>query len=127
MGDILLKDYQDAFGHAILDYHKGTRNFEIVERDDGYIDSAPVETYFSKYKDWPKIYKEAMGYVNRKVLDIGCGAGRHLIYLQEKRINGTGIDISPLAVKVCKMRGIKNVKNIPITKVSLVLVSLILF
>ncbi len=43
-------------------------------------------------------------------MDIGCGAGRHTLYLQHKGFDVLGIDISPLAVKVCKLRGVKQAK-----------------
>jgi SAM-dependent methyltransferase len=41
------------------------------------------------------------------VLDIGCGAGRHSLHLQEKGFDVLGIDVSPLAIKVCRLRGVK--------------------
>jgi len=63
--------------------------------------------YFSTFEEWWLIEKKAMEFVKGKVLDIGCGAGRHSIYLQEKGFDVTGIDISPLAVKVCRLRGLK--------------------
>jgi SAM-dependent methyltransferase len=45
--------------------------------------------------------------VQGKVLDIGCGAGRHSLYLQKKGFDVLGIDISPLVIKVCQLRGLK--------------------
>ena len=44
-----------------------------------------------------------------RILDVGCGPGNYIPYLKKK---GTvlGIDISPEVIKVCKERGIKNVK-----------------
>jgi SAM-dependent methyltransferase len=48
------------------------------------------------------------------VLDIGCGAGRHSLYLQKKGLDVLGIDKSPLAVKVCRLRGVKKAKVMPI-------------
>ena len=52
-------------------------------------------------------------------MDIGCGVGRHAIYLQEKGFDVIGIDNSPLAVEVSKLRGLKNIKLIPIEKIPL--------
>ena len=52
-----------------------------------------------------------------RILDIGCGAGRHSLYLQQKGFDVTGIDISPGAVKVCKFRGLKKVFVRPIAGV----------
>lgn len=58
-----------------------------------------------------------MRYVKGKVLDVGCGAGRHSLYLQKKGFDVLGIDISPLAIKVCKMRGLRKTKVLSITEV----------
>ncbi|KYH39909.1 MAG: ubiquione/menaquione biosynthesis methyltransferase-like protein [Candidatus Bathyarchaeota archaeon B26-2] len=89
-------------------YYNGERSFEIIERDDGYIDIGPeTSVYFSSYEDWSPHEKKAMEFVKGRVLDVGCGAGRHSLYLQEKGFNVLGIDISPLAIKVCKLRGLR--------------------
>lgn len=76
------------------------------------------KVYFSEYKDWPPHHKEAMKYAKGRVLDIGCGAGRHALYLQKKSFNDLGIDNSPLAIKVCKLRGLRKAKVMPITQVN---------
>jgi len=92
-------------------YYNGQRVFEIDERDDGYIEaSTSPKMYFSDYEDWPHHEKKAIEYVKGRVLDIGCGAGRHSLYLQKKGLDVLGIDNSPLAIKVCKLRGLKKAK-----------------
>lgn len=99
---------EDAYGQEMWAYYNGERSFEIVERDDGYIDIGPeTSVYFSSYEDWSPHEKKAMEFVKGRALDIGCGAGRHSLYLQEKGFNVLGIDISPLAIKVCKLRGLR--------------------
>jgi len=114
-----MKDYQDAHGHAMYDYLKGKRFSEIVERDDGYFEvSNGPGVYFSSYKTWPVHQKKALRYVKARVLDIGCGAGRHSLYLQKKGFEVLGTDLSPLAIKVCKSRGLKKAKVLPITRLS---------
>jgi cyclopropane fatty-acyl-phospholipid synthase-like methyltransferase len=46
-----------------------------------------------------------------KVLDVGCGAGSHSLYLQnEKKLNVTAIDISKNAIEACQLRGVENTK-----------------
>jgi len=115
----MLKDCQDAHGHEIYDYLNGKGGYEIIERDDGYIDSSGgAKDYFAEYKDWPPHQKKAIRYARGRVLDIGCGAGRCLLYIQQKGLDVMGIDISQLAVKVCKKRGIQNVRVLSITQVS---------
>lgn len=118
----MMKDHQDAFGHEIYDYFKGGQRagsvIEIVERDDGYIVAhGDAGIYFSDYKNWPLHYKKAMRYVRGRVLDIGCGAGRHVLYLQEKGHSVVGIDNSPLAIKVCKERGLKDARVVSISQI----------
>jgi SAM-dependent methyltransferase len=113
-----MRNLQDSHGHAMFDYLKGKGGFEVVERNDGFVTptNAPA-VYFSKYRHWPAHEKKAMRYARGKVLDIGCGAGRHSLYLQEKGLDVLGIDTSPLAIKVCRLRGLKKTKLMSITHV----------
>jgi len=115
----MLKDYEDAYGHEIFDHFMGKTAVEIIEREDGFIDlsSGPV-TYFQTYDEWSQHYKKAMEFVKGRILDIGCGAGRFSLYLQAKGHRVLGIDNSPKAVEVCLLRGLKEVKGIPITRIS---------
>jgi SAM-dependent methyltransferase len=107
----MMKDSQDAYGHQLYDFFKGRKVVEVVERDDGLID--PSETlpkyYLSEYKDWNPREKSAARYVRGRVLDVGSGGGRWSLFLRKKGHDVLGIDISPLAVKVCKERGLRNV------------------
>lgn len=115
----MLRDWQDAYGHEIYDYLKGKGGYEIVERDDGFFDvSSGPEIYFSEYEEWKDHERAAIKRVKGKVLDIGCGAGRHALYLQSKGHEVVGIDISPLAIKVCKERGVKRTEILSITQIS---------
>ena len=108
----LFKDKQDAFGHLLYDYYAGNSNNRvpgILERNDGYItDAGSTAAYFSEYKDWPLIERKALRLARGRVLDIGCGAGRHCLYLQEKGLEVTGIDNSPLSIEVCRQKGVMN-------------------
>ena len=113
-----MKAGKDAFGYAFFDHLKGIKSNIIVEREDGYIDAGSVAAYFTPFKDWSKDLRKAMRYVKGKVLDIGCGAGRHALYLQNKGFDVLGIDVSPLALRVCRQRGLKRAAIMPITKVS---------
>ncbi len=114
-----LRENQDAHGHLMYDFFKGQDVFEIVQRNDGFIQAIPVSTYFGEYRQWPGIEREAMRYVRGRVLDVGCGAGRHSLYLQQKnRFDVLGIDVSPLAVKVSRLRGLKKAKVISFENVS---------
>jgi SAM-dependent methyltransferase len=114
-----VKISQDAYGQQLLaQYHSQTANVEIIERDDRFIDTgSEAGLYFRDYKQWSSLEREVVKLAKGRVLDIGCGAGRHSLYLQEKGFDVTGIDISPGAVKVCKLRGLKKAFTRPITEV----------
>ncbi len=116
----MLKDNQDAFGHGMLDYLNGIRGqHEIAEVDNGYIEtSGGPQVYFTTYKEWPSIERKAVRFARGRILDIGCGAGRHSLYLQGKGLDVVGIDISPLAVEVCKLRGLRDARVASIAQVS---------
>lgn len=109
----------DAYGAELKAYFETKASIEIVERDDGYIDyHSGVASYFSKYNEWSEYEKEAIKYVHGCVIDIGCGAGRVSLYLQENNYNVLGIDNSPGAVEICKKRGVKDVECISITQLN---------
>ena len=110
---------QDAYGHQLLaQYQSRSATAEIIERDDRYINTgSEAGTYFSDYKQWSPPERRALKLAKGRVLDIGCGAGRHSLYLQQKGFDVTGIDISPGAVKVSKLRGLKQAFVRPITDV----------
>lgn len=114
-----MRDDQDAFGHEMFDFHHGADITEIIERDDGFLStSAGPAMYFSSYEEWPAIERRAMDFVAGNVLDIGCGPGRHALYLQEQGFNVLATDISPHAIEVCKLRGIRRAKALSITQIS---------
>jgi SAM-dependent methyltransferase len=99
---------KDAFGQEMLAFYEGRDSFEIIEREDGYVAiSGGSANYLAEHKDWPECQKQGIRFAKGKVLDIGCGAGRVGIYLERKGLEVLGIDNSPLAVKVSKMRGAK--------------------
>ena len=105
----------DAFGHALMDHLNGCAGHELIERSDGYVAvSAGTETYFAEPSDHQRVVVEhAVG----RVLDIGCGAGRHTLYLQERGLEVTGIDVSPLAIEVCRRRGVRDPRLLSIEEV----------
>ena len=89
-----LKPEEDAFGQEMWACYKGEEASEIVERDDGFFNASPKgpRLYFSEYEDWDLIDRKAMEFVKGRVLDIGCGAGRHSLHLQKMGFDVLGIE-----------------------------------
>ncbi len=116
----MLTDIQDAYGHLLSDYHNGQENVEVVEREDGFIDVSRLGpfNYFAEYENWAEHQRLAIAHATGSVLDIGCGAGRHSIYLQEQGLDVLGADNSPLAIQTCQSRGLKNALVTPVTQLS---------
>jgi 2-polyprenyl-3-methyl-5-hydroxy-6-metoxy-1,4-benzoquinol methylase len=113
------KKSQDAFGHKLMDQMAHGGAVEIVERDDGYVDASGGQfDYLAPYKKWPQFERQAIRLAKGKVLDIGCGGGRVLLHIQERGLEAVGIDISPLALELCRRRGAKDVRLLSIRKLS---------
>jgi SAM-dependent methyltransferase len=101
---------KDLFGKAILDYQTGNSPENLItETSITEEDEMDVAYLFRNYAAMPKIEQKALQLAKGKVLDVGCGAGSHSLYLQnEKMLDVTAIDISANAVEACTLRGIKN-------------------
>jgi SAM-dependent methyltransferase len=102
---------KDLFGKAILDYATSNNPEDIVtETSISEADEMSVAYLFRSFDEMPEIEKKALSLVKGKILDIGCGAGSHSLYLTERDFDVTSIDISQNAVEACRKRGVKNVR-----------------
>ncbi len=97
----------DAFGEALLDAMAGSTGTHFIERDDGLLQAMDATTYFTKPDSWPGFEVDALESVSGRVLDIGAGAGRHSVALQERGCEAMALDVSPGAIEVCRMRGVE--------------------
>lgn len=104
----------DVFGNAISAYYHDKDETPILVHSPDFEDDEILVPYlFREFKDMPKLEQFALKKATGKVLDVGCGAGSHSLYLQEDRkLEVTAIDISEGALEICKLRGIKDVRNI---------------
>jgi len=102
-----LRDDQDAYGQILLALLEGRAAQEIMERDDGLVYCGDPRDYFAPYRRWPPVEKRAMRWVRGRILDVGCGAGRVAMHLQERGHDVLAIDESPLAVEVARRRGVE--------------------
>lgn len=100
---------KDLFGQALLDYQNGNYTEDIMTSTSiSDKDELPLPYLFRSFKEMPRLERQALKLCKGHVLDVGCGAGSHSLYLQEKGFNVKAIDISKGAIEVSKLRGVKN-------------------
>ena len=106
---------KDLFGKALLDYQNENYTEDLITSTSiSEEDILPIPYLFRSYPEMPKLEQKALDLAKGNVLDVGCGAGSHSLFLQDKGLDVKAIDISKGAIEVCKLRGIDNseVKNI---------------
>ena len=102
---------KDLFGKAILDYQTLNSPEDLItETSISEADEMSVAYLFRSFAEMPQLEQKALQLAIGKVLDVGCGAGSHALYLQEKGFDVTAIDISANAIKACELRGMKKAK-----------------
>ncbi len=101
----------DAFGQSLLDYLESGRGWHAVERDDGWLGGNDVAAFFAPPAEWPEGEERLLDHATGRVLDIGAGAGRHALALQDAGHVVLANDVSPGAVEVCRRRGIAEVHH----------------
>lgn len=103
----------DAFGAILMACLEAGpepgKVLEIVERDDGYLDSGEPARYFFPYDQWDSLDRWLADKVTGRVLDVGSGAGRAALHFQNEGRDITALDISLLACEVCRRRGVRDV------------------
>ena len=99
----------DAWGTALLD-HLGGREVptpELEVEGAGVVPAMHPEWFFRTFDQWDWWDRELLQAVDTgPVLDLGAGAGRAALFLQERGLEVTALDTSPGAVEVCRLRGV---------------------
>ena len=95
----------DAFGEALRACQDAggapAVAHELIERSDGFLGVTDVARYFPTNDD------SAFDLATGRVLDIGAGAGRASVVLQERGHDVVALDVSAGATAVCRDRGVK--------------------
>ncbi len=101
---------KDLIGRAILDFQTNNSPENVItETNISDPDEMEVSYLFRDFDDMPILERRALAMSNGKILDVGCGAGSHSLYLQNIKLDVTAIDISPNAIEACRLRGLKSV------------------
>ena len=101
---------KDPMGRAIAEYWKTNkadrlRVFSPMFEEDEIL----LTTLFRSYEDMPEIERKALDMAKGRILDVGAASGCHSLVIQERGLDVTAIDISPLSVETMKERGVKKV------------------
>ncbi|GAB3436589.1 class I SAM-dependent methyltransferase [Flindersiella endophytica] len=102
----------DAFGEMLKAASTGRPVFAAMERDDDLLTPHDPAMYFTGPSEWGELEVAACARVSGRVLDVGCGAGRHALYLQEQGSTVTGVDVSAGACEVSRARGVHDVRQV---------------
>jgi SAM-dependent methyltransferase len=108
-GELLRAAHAARTGHGarpVLGSRDPVAVAEIVERDDGFISSAPADRYLAEPAAWPAADRAALDLCRGRVLDVGAGGGRIALALQARGLEVTALDVSPGAIDVCRARGV---------------------
>jgi SAM-dependent methyltransferase len=111
-----LPDDDDAFGRLLLDHLSGGETDQLMlELDDGRAGPAlPADVFFAEHAAWHAAEQRVFEAVRGRVLDVGCGAGRHSLEAERRGLDVVAIDVSPGAVEVCRRRGVRDARLLPL-------------
>lgn len=110
-----LPEQEDPMGAAIRDYFRQGKSAQLKVLSSLFDDDEmPVPHLFRSYDEMPPLEQRALNEARGKVLDVGAGAGCHALALQERGLDVTAVDISPLSCETMKERGVASVECVNI-------------
>lgn len=102
----------DILGTALLDFYHNRYTEDIITYSSlDEEDVLPLPYLFRAYDKMPVLEQKALALCKGTILDIGCGAGNHSLYLQDQGFKVTALDQSEGAIAVCRERGIKSCQH----------------
>jgi SAM-dependent methyltransferase len=109
----------DLFGRALLDWSRGGTDPEYIQRADGLtVPGAGHEFYLAPFRNWPSSERASLRYARGRVVDIGSGAGRVSLHLQESGRDVVALDASPRAIRSARLRGVSDAWHMSARQIS---------
>jgi SAM-dependent methyltransferase len=103
---ILSGSEPDPFGAALRQAFAGHPAAVTIRRDDGLVNQMDMAYYLAGANAFHPTEAVALDNASGRVLDIGCGGGRHALHLRDQILSVTGLDVSPSALWVAGHRGL---------------------
>lgn len=102
---------RDPMGAAIADFYKnGIAGRLRVLSSMFDEDEIPVAHLFREEDEMGELELKALRLSKGRILDVGAGAGCHALALQDRGMEVTAIDVSPLSVEVMTKSGIDDAR-----------------
>jgi SAM-dependent methyltransferase len=96
---------------ALLDHYRTGRPRKVAAtRADGVAFEIETGEYFTLEGELAELDRLALDSCRGRVLDVGAGAGRHALALQARGLEVVAIDVSPIAVSLCRARGVRDAR-----------------
>lgn len=100
---------------ALLDqYRSGNSKRVHALRADGVSFSIETEEYFTLDGSLSELDAIALDRCRGRVLDVGAGAGRHALALQDRGLEVLAIDVSPICTSLCRERGVVDARTLDV-------------
>jgi SAM-dependent methyltransferase len=109
----------DPMGAAIWDHYTAAgKHLITVKTDIAEDEELSPEYLFRNFSQMPDIEQTALKKSKGHILDVGAGAGSHALWLQEKGLTVTALDISPYACQTMKERGVLDVRLLDVMQLN---------
>jgi SAM-dependent methyltransferase len=100
----------DPHGEAMLDLLAGRYDGSFCYvRDDGFAAPLDIAVRFAGQEEFTPLEKQACAWASGRVLDLGCGSGKHLDALRANGLTCVGVDNSPVVRELWRRRGLRGV------------------
>ncbi len=102
---------------ALADHARTGRPRRVAAtRADGVCFEIETEEYFTLEGSLAALDRTALDHCRGRVLDVGAGAGRHALALEARGHSVVAIDVSPIAVAVCRERGVRDARVLDVMR-----------
>jgi SAM-dependent methyltransferase len=102
---------------ALMDHYTTGRPRKVqATRADGVTFQIETEEFFRLDGQLAALDDLALNHCRGRVLDVGAGAGRHALALQQRGIEVVAIDVSPICTELCRRRGVKDVREFDVMR-----------